>query len=212
MPPYPTDGEVMRDSCQIMAVLLLVLPWAASCGGSDTRDDQSAGGASLIEVEVTDKSEIEKFDLNGDGKPDVWKTFTRLGDEETPDEERERILARAELDVNFDGNVDMKQFYNSDGVMLREEMDLDFDGNFDAVDYYRDGKIVKREMALNFEKRTSMWKYFEDGKLIRKERDTTSDGKPDTFEYYEKGRLARVGFDRNGDQKPDYYEQPPEAE
>lgn len=185
------------------------------CGGAEVVKDDTPADATLVAVEVTGEGEVEKFDLNGDGKPDVWKTFSVIGGAplaegqeagQQPAGGTERLLARSEMDVNFDGKIDMKQVFNKDGAMIREEMDLDFDGNNDAIDYYRNGKITKREMYAGFSKQVSMWKYYEDGVLIRKERDTTSDGKADTFEYYENGAITRIGLDQNGDGKPDYYE------
>jgi hypothetical protein len=190
----------------------------AACGSAEVDKDDTPEDASIVAVEVTGEGEVEKFDLNGDGKPDVWKLYTIIGgapavtDEEAQNEaaidpgEKERLLARSEMDVNFDGKVDMRQLFNKDGAMIREEMDLDFDGNQDAIDHYRDGKITKREIYAGFSKQVSMWKHYEDGALIRKERDTTKDGKPDTFEYFENGVIQRIGLDQNGDGKPDYYE------
>ena len=189
----------------------------AACGGSDVVKDDTPADATLVAVEVTGEGEVEKFDLNGDGKPDVWKTYTVIGGAPAGDEGgenaaaidpggKERLLARSEMDVNFDGKIDMRQMFNKDGAMIREEMDLDFDGNTDAIDYYRDGKINKREIFAGFTKQVSTWKFYEDGALIRKERDTTANGKADTFEYYENGAIQRIGQDQNGDGKPDYYE------
>mgnify|MGYP001169255089 CR=1 FL=1 len=189
-----------------------------ACGGAEVAKDSGPADATLVAVEVTGEGEVEKFDLNGDGKPDVWKTYSVIGGAPAAAGDdagaqpvidpanKERLLARSEMDVNFDGKVDMKQVYNKDGAMIREEMDLDFDGNNDAIDYYRDGKITRREMYAGFSKQVSMWKYYDEGALIRKERDTTGDGKADTFEYYEDGAIQRIGLDQNGDGKPDYYE------
>jgi antitoxin component YwqK of YwqJK toxin-antitoxin module len=184
----------------------LVGTFISACGPS-TKDTEGGNEASLLAVEVTDVEEVEKFDLNGDGSADVTKTYTRLGTKETPDENRERVLARTDLDVNFDGETDMRQFFNKIGAMVREEMDLDFDGKTDAIDYFREGIVFKRAVFLNFTETPSVWKYYEEGVLVKKERDTNGNTKPDTFEFFEEGKIVRVGYDRNGDGKPDYWDE-----
>lgn len=186
---------------------MTALVWG--CGGSETKDsDIDSGDASLMEVKISGDGETEEYDLNGDGKPDMTSIFTRTGDPQLPREERERVLARKEIDVNFDNKTDVKQFYGEDGNLVREEMDLDFDEKIDAVDYYVDGNRIRREIFLNFIEKPSMWKYYEEGKLVRKTRDTTGDGMADTFEFYDPdGQIVRVGYDTKGDGKPDYYEE-----
>jgi len=163
--------------------------------------------AKMTAVEIKGDTEIEKYDLDGDGKEDVWKYYVRVGDEKTPKKERTRLLAKKELDLNHDGTVDMSIHYNKFGEVVREVMDHDFDGKTDAVDYYLDGKQYKREVKLNFKQQTSIWRFYENDKLVRKEKDTTGNGKPDLFEYYEKEKLIRIGYDKNGDGKPDYYDE-----
>ena len=186
----------------LSAAILLV----AACGDSDSKPKTDVQPeASLVAVEVTEDHETEHYDLNGDGKPDVSKVYSKVAG--APGAPKKRVLARTDLDVNFDAKVDMRQFFNNDGVMLREEMDLDFDGKTDAVDHYLEGAIIRREIFLNFNEKPSIWKFYEEGRLVRKERDESGDGKPDTFEYYEGDQIVRVGFDRNGDGKPDYYEE-----
>jgi len=195
------SGSIYR---LLAACLLGIL--ISACGASKT-DTDSANEASLLAVEVTDVEEVEKFDLNGDGTADVTKTYTRLGTKETPDEDRERVLARTELDVNFDGATDMRQFFNKIGAMVREEMDLDFDGKTDAIDYFREGVVFKRAVFLNFTESPSVWKFYEEGVLVKKERDTNGNSKADTFEVFEEGKIVRVGYDRNGDGQPDYWDE-----
>lgn len=198
----------MRPLYRQLRWLLPAALVAAACGDSETtKDTEVKPEASLVAVEVTDDSETEHFDLNGDGEPDVSKVFSRVSDPKDPKAPKQRVLARTDLDVNFDGKVDMRQFFNDDAVMVREEMDLDFDGRIDAIDFYLEGAIYRREVFLNFNEKPSIWKFYELGKLVRKERDESGDGKPDTFEYYEGDQIVRVGFDRNGDGKPDYYEE-----
>ena len=185
-----------------VAVCLASFTYLA-CGGVEITDEDLPSEASILGVEVREDSEVEKYDLSGDGKADVWKYFTRAG------EAKIRVKARTDRDYNWDGTIDSSQHFDMGGVMVREELDLDFDGAFDAVDYYSEGKLYKREMAFTFAEQPTIWKFYDQGEMIRKERDTSGDGKPDTLEYWEKGRIVRVGFDRDGDGNPDFYEDAP---
>ncbi len=191
----------------LIAFAITAMVWG--CGGSETKVSAAGSGdASLMEVTISGDGESEEYDLNGDGKADMTSIFTRTGDPALPREERERVLARKEIDVNFDSKTDVKQFYGADGALVREEMDLDFDTKVDAVDYYVDGSRIRREIFLNFIEKPSMWKYYEDGKLVRKAKDTTGNGLADQFEFYDPaGEILRVGYDTKGDGKPDYYEE-----
>ncbi|MEE2778936.1 MAG: hypothetical protein VYE15_00330 [Myxococcota bacterium] len=181
-----------------LLVLCLLLP---ACGGAEVKDDDENEELAL---EITGEGEVHKFDLNGDGAPDVWKTFTTT----TAGDKSSRLLGRAELDVNFDGQVDITQFFAATGAMVRESMDMDFDGKIDAVDHYKDGELIRREVFLNFNETPSIWKFYESNELVRKESDTRGDGKADTFEFFEKGKISKVGFDSNADGRPDRYELP----
>src|SRR5229473_6571449 len=55
------------------------------------------------------------IDTNGDGRPDVIKTF------------RDDHLVQIESDRNFNGKIDLVQEY-SHGILVREIHDDDFDG------------------------------------------------------------------------------------
>ena len=171
------------------------------CGSSEQEADKIRAEASILGVEVTETSEVEQYDMNGDSKPDIWKYFSLVG------EDRRRAKARDDRDFNYDGKVDSRQHFSPEGAMVREELDLDFDGRFDAVDYYQAGALTKREMAFDFGQNPTVWKHYEGGKLIRKERDTNGNGRPDTIEYWEDDKLLRVGYDRDGDGTPDFFEE-----
>jgi hypothetical protein len=180
-----------------------------ACPDTDTRSDNATNEPQVLEVELTDNAEIEKFDLNGDGKADVWKYFSTESAKNVAATERKRLLAKKDLDANFDGKIDIQQTYADDGALVREMMDLDFDGRLDVTDYYRGPEMIRREYKMNFVDKVDMWKHYEGGKLVRKERDTNGDGKKDLFEYFDKGKLKRVGYDRDGDEKPDDYDEKP---
>lgn len=185
-------------------LLPVVVAALAACASSDKNNVTSKPEAQLLGLEITgDKSE-EQYDLNGDGRPDLFKTYVMRGPKDEPDK-RTQLLARQDMDLNFDDKVDVRRIFNELGGVVREEMDLDFDGTFDAIDHYADGVLYRRDMALNFEGQPSIVKHYNDNKLVRKERDTNADGAIDTVEYYEDGKLVRIGVDKDGDGKPDIY-------
>jgi len=190
----------MRSS-QLLTVAFAAL---AACASSDKNKVASTPEAQLLGLEITgDKSE-EQYDLNGDGRPDLFKTYVMRGPKDEPDK-RTQLLARHDMDLNFDDKVDVRRIFNELGGVVREEMDLDFDGTFDAIDYYAEGVLYRRDMALNFDGKPSIIKYYNDNKLVRKERDTNADGQIDTVDFYEDGKLVRIGVDKDGDGKPDIY-------
>jgi len=144
--------------------------------------------------------EIQKFDLNGDKVPDVWKVFAKAaGGGADP----KLVLVRKEVDVNFDGRVDVWQYFDDKGRIGKDEMDLNFDSRIDVVTYYEKGKVVRREVNAEFDGPPDLFKYYEEGALVRIERDADNDGRIDTWEFYEGGALARVGQDRDGDGQAD---------
>ena len=191
----------MRNPLYALAAIALL----GACSSTPDAKEGKSPEASMLGLEVRGDAEVEKYDLNGDGKADDWRYYVRSGDKDAPKDQRPRLLARQDLDLNFDGVPDVRRHFNEQGTVVREEMDLDFDGKFDAIDYYSDGSLFRRDLALNFAGSPSIIKFYNEAKLARKERDTNGDGKMDTIEYYEGGKLVRIGEDRDGDGKPDVY-------
>ncbi len=187
------------------AALVLLAPGAIASGcASKGKGPEVAPEAQLLGTELSGETETERFDLNGDGKADLLRVYVLRPAPNDP-ARKERLLARQEIDLNFDDQIDVRRHFNEQGLVLREEMDLDFDGRFDAVDHYAGGILYRRDMALNFEGKPSIVKYYDNNVLIRKERDTTGSGRMDTFEYYDRGRLTRIGRDNDGDGTPETY-------
>ena len=176
--------------------------WA--CGSSGKTQGPAKPEAQFLGMEIIGETSVEKYDLNGDGTPDLFKIYVVRGPKDDP-AKRTQLLGRQDLDLDFDGDIDVRRHFNEQGTVVREEMDLDFDGKFDAVDYYSEGVLYRRDMALNFEGKPSIVKFYTANKLVRKERDTNGDGKIDTVEFYENGKIVRIGVDKDGDEKPDVY-------
>lgn len=193
-------------------VVLLMGAGALGCGSDDAaaRDMEAASKARTAAQESvgerqrfgnlsTQGLQVEKVDLNNDGKPDQFVYKTAQG------------VARIERDMNFDGQIDLWQYFDEKGELVEEEMDLDFDGQIDLVAYYKDGVIERKAMSVAFGNVFSIVKFYDkDGNLLRVERDEDNDGVTDVWEYYNKdGRRERIGWDTNGDGMPDKFDQLP---
>jgi hypothetical protein len=177
---------------------------AAGCGAGrsavkkdlpqDSRNSQSAPESARPPRNPDER--VTAFDLNGDQKPDVW-TFTVV--RKDADGRELDQLARKELDINWDGKIDLTRFYDERGSLAREELDLNFDGRVDQAHFYEAGHLVRKELDVDYDGRPDQWSFYERGKLLRKERDTNSDGKVDYWEYWEGDQVDRVGEDVDGD-------------
>ena len=202
----------MRSKPLIGLALLLAV---AGCGGgkdaqkpdgSETGDgEQLAEG---IRQKMAGDETVTEYDLNGDKKPDVW-TYTVPA--KTPDGKDYQRISRKELDINWDGKVDISRVYDEKEQVVREALDLDFDGKVDQVNYYEKGVIVRKERDLDSSGKPSLWLFFEKGKLVRKERDTNGDGKVDYWEYWEGDQVDRIGEDLDGDGNVDKWTKNPES-
>ena len=140
-----------------------------------------------------------ELDLDHDGKPDTWRTTRRLPD-------GREVLVRVERDLNGDGRVDLREFYDAEGNLERQELDLDFDGKPDVILHFEKGQLASKEYAFGFDGKPHAWSYYEKGRLVRKERDENGDGRVDYWEYWENGEIDRVGIDLDGDGKVDRWE------
>lgn len=142
---------------------------------------------------------LSEYDLNRDGRADVWKFARKEADG------KETIL-RKEKDLNGDARVDTWEGYAPDGSVTKLVYDLDFDARPDVTLTFEKDQLVSKEYALGFDGATRSWSFFEKGKLVRKERDTNSDGKVDYWEYWESGEIDRIGQDVDGDGQVDRWE------
>jgi len=97
------------------------------------------------------------IDTNGDGLPDVVKTF------------KDNELVRIESDRNFNGQVDLVQEY-SHGVLIREVRDDNFNGKPETIREFRRGKLAIVERDPQERGYIDILEYYDDsGKLIRRE-------------------------------------------
>ncbi len=202
--------RVIKTAC-LAGCLALV----ACSGGKDAakKDGKSTEGSDKVAENIRQKQQgnekVTEFDLNGDKKTDVW-TFTVLSKgQDGKDFDR---LARKDLDINWDGKVDIARQYDEREQISREALDLDFDGKVDQVNYFEKGVIVRKERDLSSGGKPQAWLFYEKGKLVRKERDTNGDGRVDYWEYWEGDQVDRVGEDLDGDGNVDKWTKNPNSE
>jgi hypothetical protein len=183
-------------------LLLATLLTAAGCAGSRgaSRGDGSFDAAGSIHQPKGADQKVTEYDLNRDGRPDVWDYTVPGKDADGRPIERH---VRKELDVNWDGRIDLVYEYDEKERVSRAAFDLDFDGRVDQTNYYEQGTLVRKERDLDYNGKIDEWVFFEKGKVARKERDTNGDGRVDYWEYWENDQVDRVGEDLDGDGKVD---------
>jgi hypothetical protein len=151
---------------------------------------------------------VTEKDTNGDRTADVWVYAV---EERGADGQQRQRMVRKELDINWDGRVDITTYYDAREEREREAMDLDFDGKVDSVYFYEKGINTRRERDLNGDGRPDEWNFYEKGKLARKERDSNGDGRVDYWEYWENDRVDRIGEDLDGDGNVDKWSRDTQA-
>ena len=162
-------------------------------GAGDLSATGSKGGAVRIAEDSFDAGCCQRrdLDLNKDGKPDAYQ-FSRIIDEQP-------VVVRKEVDINFDGKIDLVRDLSDKGELVDERLDNDFDGKIDLVVFFERGAIVRKEYDTNFDAKVDVWRFFDKGAMLREEADLDYNGQVDYWEYFEGGKLDRVGIDRNGD-------------
>lgn len=180
---------------------LLLVGLCACSSDKSAKKPESPRPEKLVHAEPihpppASNEKVEEKDTNGDDKPDVWVYSV---EERDADGQTRSRMVRKELDINWDGRVDITTYFDAHGEREREAMDLDFDGKVDSVFFYEKGINVRRERDLNGDGRPDVWAYYEKGKLVRKERDSNGDGRVDYWEYWENGQIDRIGEDQDGD-------------
>jgi hypothetical protein len=203
-----TKVPVMIGDLRRLGGLLAVAIVAGGCGagkkavkdGTPPSTRATPPSAEPSHPQLREGERLSEHDLNGDQKADVW-IFTVLRKDASGQDVD--VLVRKELDINWDGKVDITRSYDDRGVLEREALDLNFDGAADQTNFYEAGNLVRKEHDLDFDGRTDQRNFFERGKLVRKERDTNLDGKIDYWEYWEGDQVDRVGEDLDGDGQVD---------
>ena len=147
-------------------------------------------------------NDVRTSDLDNDGVPEVFRYYETIDDPERPGQTK-TVLVRQDIDMTWDGRVDIWRYFDVDGKTEKEEWDTDFDGNVDETRFFVRGVIVRSERDRNNDGRADVVRYYKEGKLDRKESDTNEDGQVDRWEYYTGQTLERVGIDKDYDGKVD---------
>jgi hypothetical protein len=196
------------------ALIFLAGATVGACGGGakQTTAKIATGNQDLhipaINPELCDPKgkKVALYDLNQDGKPDVWKLTQEKQQKGTTVD----VLTCKEVDLNHDGKKDYVAQYDEAGNIILEEYDFDFDGHFDARIYFdkKTGKKVLVERMSGFGDQPDIWEvYGPDEKLQAVRRDRNGDGNPDYWEQYTNGQLDKILFDDDFDGKIDRKEE-----
>jgi len=95
---------------------------------------------------------MTEFDLNHDGKPDMWVYSVKAKTADGKDYDR---VVRKEMDINWDGRVDIVRYYDENEKISKAALDLDFDGKIDQWNYYEKGVLVRKERDLAYNRRVA---------------------------------------------------------
>ncbi len=136
---------------------------------------------------------VEKIQSQEDGKVTAYFVF------EKKINDLNRKLIMHVFDLNGDGRMDMAKFFTNK-VVTRAEYDLDYDGKVDDVSEYdaKTGELVKKTISQGG---SNLWKYWHKGELRLTEMDRNNDKKPDMWIHYRKDKVVKTEVDANYDGK-----------
>jgi len=99
---------------------------------------------------------VRSADRNGDGRPDIWRTYDRAGH-----------MSEVAIDTNYDGRVDRREFYEN-GALVRRESDRDFNDRVDLVQTYdpRTRQPVRTVADVDFDGVADLLVLFRDSKVV----------------------------------------------
>jgi hypothetical protein len=121
----------------------------------------------VLTVSLWSPSEVVRTeDQNHDGRPDIWRFYDRQG-----------RLHRVEVDTNFDGRADRRDFYR-DGILTRTETDRNFDNQIDLIEEFdlRGREHVRSVVDANFDGTADLLVLFQDGQPVHSEWRTPATG------------------------------------
>lgn len=177
------------------------------CGGSETRAEVAAGGATNQAAWPSDdrsmcnykgKPDLEVNETAGPGalRPNVRRVYRVFG---AAGEASRKALVCREADTNLDGIKDVVRTFNAKGEAVHEESDRNYDGRVDVWINFVEGRLAQEQVDTNLDGKPDVWKFYVEGNLQRIRRDRNFDGKPDVWEMYRNGKLERMGIDETFD-------------
>jgi hypothetical protein len=153
---------------------------------------------------------VVTYDLNHDGKPDVWRLY------KTEDEGGTKVefMTCKQVDFDHDGRKDWVVAYNRKGTPLFEKADFDYDGKWDmsAIFDTKSGQVAEVERDTDFDGKFDVKEIYDSaGQLSSVRRDRNGDGQPDLWEQYKDGVLIAILYDDDFDGKVDRRDEIPGA-
>jgi hypothetical protein len=99
---------------------------------------------------------VRSADQNGDGRPDIWRTYNRQGQ-----------LSHVAVDTNFDGRADVQEYYER-GALVRRESDRDFNNRVDLVQDFdpTTREPLRSVVDVDFDGRADLLVLFRDGQPV----------------------------------------------
>jgi hypothetical protein len=213
----------LRTECLLPALLFPALLWVA-CGGSQNDDTIVFEGPqrTIVETEIREDGRYVQYkDIDLDGRVDTILVFMILNDDGIPVDDRltvermslaNRRQVEKEMDVNGDGDMDVRRMYANSGELEREERDVNFDGQFDRVALYDNGYVSRVDADMDGDGAAETVRFYRGGGLFRVEFDESGSGTADHYYYYDELGLAREGVDPNEDGVIDDWVRRPMAE
>ena len=179
----------------------------SGCGGKNKKADEKtmATPSKVPKVDETlcdtGGKQVTTYDLNKDGKPDVWKLYKEVEEGGA----RLQVLSCKQIDFDHDSKKDYVVAYDNRGAKLFEKFDRDFDGRFDIFYQYdaKSGQVADAQFESGFDGRYDIQKVYKEGKLSSIRSDRNGDGKPDVWEQYVDERLVAILYDDDYDSKVD---------
>jgi hypothetical protein len=182
------------------ATALLAL---AACKGKkkDTTPQNANDSSAKIDKTLCEESgkRAVTFDLNKDGKPDVWKLFAG------------ETMTCKQDDFDHDGRKDWLIAYDAAGQTLYQKADFDYDGKFDMAAVFdpASGQRTEVERDTDFDGKFDIKEVYAGGQLSSVRRDRNGDNLPDQWDQYTNGVLTASTYDDNFDGKVDRREDAP---
>ncbi|PCI54954.1 MAG: hypothetical protein COB36_08870 [Alphaproteobacteria bacterium] len=128
------------------------------------------------------------YDNNGDGILDMH-FYPPYGD-----------VKRTETDTNFDGKIDIKEFYDRNGLIKKAEIDADYNGYYETIITYKNGNPLEQTIddnGDNFPDRIFL--YDQGGNLKTLQVFNEQTARLVKITYYNNDRMISAQFDSNQD-------------
>ncbi|HEX3478354.1 MAG TPA: hypothetical protein VHT91_25210 [Kofleriaceae bacterium] len=206
--------ELVGSSPVLGSVLAVLVLGACHGKQEDTtpKADTADSGVPKVDPTLCDTNgkNVVTYDLNHDGKPDVWRLYKTEDDGGTKVE----WLTCKQVDFDHDGRKDWVVAYNRKGNPLYEKADFDYDGKWDMSTVYdtKTGLKAEVERDTDFDGKFDVKEIYDSaGQLTSVRRDRNGDGQPDLWEQYKDGVLIAILYDDDFDGKVDRREEIPGA-